>query len=1251
MKKMNSKQLILALVIANVGAANAQVLNLSRAPLFVRPQVPSNIILTFDDSGSMRDGITPNELRSSRIFNPVTAPGNPDFPLELCVWRDFPYAYSSATNGQYYDPTALYIPPVRANGSSFPAAVFTAARRDGFDTASATRNLATRYVFTIIGSDNDNNVVTFTRAGVAPSATCGTQITGNNPGAKSRVYPSPAVTATTNIFRAFYFTHTPNTALYDPNNYTFTAVKAAEEGNFANWYSYYRTRNLMARTAATIAFSQLSKDVRVAWQGMTNSQLNGSFVIASIGDADHRTAFFNYLNSVPANSGTPTRSATARVGSYVSDDNKELDASNPYYDAVLKKEISCRQNFHMLFTDGGWKDDIGGFNDRNFDQQAFGPFPDTQISFPYTGIENYTSVYTSGSNQRNIGGFADLAFRYWSRDLRSNLDNNVVPFLDDRTTGVTGPVVPVPTNPFTEPEIFWNPKNDPATWQHLVQFIVAFGLSSSLEFPDDLVNLRQGTKSWTDWAGGAADSRENLDRKEKVDDTWHAALNSRGELLSASNPQQLVNQMNAVFQAVSNRTANVAQGSVSSGLFTTSLSVFRTFFNASSWSGTVRAIRFNGTTEVVQWDAGCWLTGGPCAALNGSPVFDAQDPKTRKIYTVGVAKGEFEWDNMTVAQKNQLNFDFDQNVTDANGPKRLAFLRGSRADEGTLFRTRESVLGAIITSSALVVGGPNDIYWTASQDESNPVLFPDGSENKTNFRAHVEGTIKDREKLASTVYVGANDGMLHAFDASTGKERWAYVPSMLYRQLSRYTSKSSLFFQPGVDAAPVVREAYVDNEWKTMLVSTLRGGGQGVFALDVTDPSPDVGAETRIMWEFSDANDADMGYTYGQPFITRANNGKWVVLVPGGYNSSDATDPVSGASGWDSSLGSGKAVLFVLDAATGAVIRKFDLGPGTSGLGSVTAGDYVLAEGEGDEPKQVIEQEGENRTFDQITDVAFAGDNEGNVWRFDLRSETASAWEVRKFVTLPAGQRLSSAPRLASSNGLAVVGFGTGRFVTLDDRTEKSRQAIYGVFDNGPDAAAVLLGDLTEQTLTQVVINDGPAFATTRNEVEGSAGWYFKLKENSGERVVNQPTFLAALQAYVIPSFTPSTQAVPDPCVESSISNFYIVNVGTGGPATQNGVASFDVNNDGVINSNDSALISGFSVKGFLGGATSIINSGGGGSILLGDGQSRPPCVGDSCACTGNACTNPPSLVPTNSPQWRQATRRELPTWDANERN
>ncbi|MEP6941599.1 MAG: PilC/PilY family type IV pilus protein [Betaproteobacteria bacterium] len=493
---------------------------------------------------------------------------------------------------------------------------------------------------------------------------------------------------------------------------------------------------------------------------------------------------------------------------------------------------------------------------------------------------------------------------------------------------------------------------------------------------------------------------------------------------------------------------------------------------------------------------------------------------------------------------------------DGFGSQRLQWIRGNSANESATcggctpsFRSRPtSKLGDIIHSAPSYVAAPGSAY--PDSMESNPY--------SSFATAYVS--------RPAMIYVGSNDGMLHAFSASTGREAMAYVPASVYRNLSALTtsSLSSVAGEPvahhyQVDGSPTIADAYYSGAWHTLLAGGLGGGGQGIYALDVTDPSAftQANAASIVRWEFSDANDADMGYAFSQPLIVKTNNGRWSVIVGNGYNNSEDDGTLSS---------SGHAILFVLDAETGAVRAKIDTGAGSVATPNGLSGPIAV-----------------DTTGDGIADVVYAGDLNGNMWKFDLSSSSPGAWNVA-FGGAPlfaSGQPITVRPDVtAYTTGGYLVVFGTGRYVDTTDGSTTGQQTFYGVRDAG--AAVAGLSSLTRQTIvsSSAVGSDANTYrlsthavgpATIDSPLSGDnaipladynaskKGWYINLPA-SGERVVTDATIRAG--RVIFETLIPNT----DPCAFGGTGWVMEVDVMTG---NRNDTPTFDTNNDKQISTAD----------------------------------------------------------------------------------
>ena len=1092
--------------VAVLAAPARYTVDLGTTPPDLTRSVDPNIAVTFDDSGSMASDYMGDRRpfdggdwgsgrwRCAGVIDPrVATPGD---------------LRAHAMNGVFYNPNVRYQPPLRADGTAFPAADATllAVWNDGIlkNRPASPGNPATTNFITgwRCASDAGNPV-----GGGPYYYRLKSGVAIGTPGAVNTV------------------------TLYTAGNWEAVAVPASEYPNWANWWAYYRTRNLMMRTALSRVFGNLGSNIRVVYQNINDAAYrlvsNSTAIESFAGTA--RGAFFDWVYQVGASGGTPDRAATLRAGDFfmggAPSGGKQFSSADPYWNGLTgvdRMDLTCRQNFHMLVTDGYW-------NEAD-------PTPPTDFFNSRTSrrLPDGTAYDAGGAATRafwNVGGspyntsLANIAFYYWATDLRPDLADNVPAYIPDKTTGITGaPVAGVIANPAAYPEIYFNPANDPATWQHVVQFMITLGVAGSLNFPDDLADLRTGAKAWP---------RPESNAPEAVDDTWHASVNGRGDYFGASDPGALVSKLQGIIDNIVARRSSSTAGSLSTAVLTVDTISYGTGYDSGDWSGTATARNVDADTGLfgsTLWDAGCKLSGGFCEATGGN-LGAARDPDTRVILSArdtGAGQGiAFRWSSLPSAQQSLLNRD-ETGTIDGNGSKRLDFLRGDRSNEGSLFHRRGSVLGAVVNSQALYVAGP---------DSAHRDTFPPGSPEQIAARGGLtyEKFVHDNRSRAPTIYLGAADGMLHAFDASAsaagGGERWAYVPFTLYPVLGKISARNHVL-QPMVDGTPLQRDVFIDGRWRTILVGGLRLGGRGVYALDITDPAAsesDPGA--KVLWEFNNtsAGGGDLGYTYGQPNIGRLANGKWVVLVPAGYLPDGSNDPAA-----SNTYGS----LFVLDAETGVPIRQLQTSGAPQAAGMVSYGLAAPVLGDYQD--------------DQIDDVAFAGDLQGNLWRFDLSDPSPANWSVDLVfkASIQGARPITVMPRLfpdALTRRFDVV-FGTGKYLGLSDRTNAGvpAQAFYGIRDYGAGASDYPATDsqLVQQDLGQLangarVLTDYPVPASSR-------GWYFLLDTDAGERSVISPVALFDTNRAVLTTLIPGGN---DPCDPGRRGAVLVVDAANGGPS------------------------------------------------------------------------------------------------------
>jgi type IV pilus assembly protein PilY1 len=1078
--------------------AHAALFEVNDVPLYVLEGVGPNVILTMDDSGSMYWSYMPDNIH-----------------WQLNTRR----AKSSSFNQMYYDPTTHYLPPVDENGATLGDASFSGAWNDGLNRGDCTINLATSY---------------------RPTWYYGNNCDGWD---SSREYAGGAEAAYYYLFDAHNSDTNCNSTVNDDDCYDKVIVSTSsgpdssdERSNFANWYSYYRKRFYLTKTAASRAFANLSSDFRLAHQTINGGGSNNlTSVEKYTGTA--RTSFFNWLFDVPASGGTPLRAGIKRAGDY-------LSTAEPYRDDPgdsSTPERACRQNFQVMMTDGYWNSTAGVSG--NVDNQNH-TLPDNEYN-----ITSYTPKAPYKDN--NSAFLADNAFYYWAKDLRPLLDNKVSTSMTDLSSDING------DSTVDNSDIFWNPKNNPANWQHMVTYTIGMGLDGQLAFPGDYSDLLSGDKSWSN---------------DHIDDLWHAAINSRGKYFSASNASEMVKSFADIVGNIIDRTGSSAAVSLNSGSIQSNSRVFQARFDTNGWNGHLLSKSIStgsncgsvpiGTICQTIWDAACSLDGGTCEAT-GTNV-NAQS--TRRIVTMnsstnlGVA---FGWDSLSTAQQDQLRDPDGSSGTATQGTVQygkdvLNFIRGEHqleASNGGTFRNRTSKLGDIIQSNPIYVGPPSRSYTSNSN-------FSEAS----SYSAYASS----QSGRTPIVYVGGNDGMLHGFKASNGEEQFAYLPNEVFHNLWKlhttdYSHKSY------VDGPLVEGDVYFDSAWHTAIVGGLGLGGQGYYALDVTNPSAlnEANAGNTLLWEFTDANDSDMGYSFSKPSIVRLNNGKWAAIFGNGINNTDPSD---------SSVSSqGQAAIFIVDIKTGSLIKKLNTNTGSA-----------------DDPTSSSRPNGIMGIFpadlnnDFITDTLYATDIFGNLWVYDLSATNPNLW-TSKYGNNSQPEPLYSA-KDASGNAqsistLPVVGrhptgqgvivyFGTGRYLGQTDITDTSTQSFYGIWDNGTNTN-LNRDHLLEQKILAVNTSqfaNSDARVSSSHTIQwndGTRGWYMDLPE-SGERVHQEPLLRSGRIIFV--TVTPSN----NPCLSGGTSWLMELNASNG---SRLDTTPFDYDQNGEFDTTD-LVISGIDEDG-----------------------------------------------------------------------
>jgi type IV pilus assembly protein PilY1 len=1135
----------------------AQATTLADTPPFLPTPLAPNIVLTLDDSGSMRWAYAPEDMCDIERVSST-------YGARRTKSADF--------NSLYYDPKVRYDPAVNATGTALTTS-FTAAYINGLYQSHGTIDLSTNYraTWAYDPSTNGSGAVSIACGNITPGNMLARNNSADYPSKETSGVPAyyyvydPTSTAcsspaTTNdaCYRRVVVGSSSGPALVDVNNDgVIDSNDADERQNFANWYSFYRTRNLLTATSASRAMAQLPSSVRFAWQSLNTCNTFGTSCTGWGGSAqdnkirrfaditgsnpattvNQRSAFYNWLFRFPANNGTPLRTAANKAGQYftTNGNNSPYGVDPNQTTTVTGAEYACRPNFHIMMTDGLWNDSTGNFCSGSQCNNAdgtggllpAGKFPDGTT---YDTTSSSTAIYRDSSNDT----LADVAFHYWSKDLRTDLNDKLIPYYADRTGTAT--------------QQYWNPKNDPATWQHVVMFTVGLGLSKTLVTPGlewaggtysgaAYTNLLSGSYTWP--AASANTTPGN------VYDLWHAAINSRGQAFAADNPAQLATALKTALNRILERSSASAALATNSTRLSTDTLLFQARFDSTDWSGTIRAFHLNtdGSLGAALWQS---TDAGKIPGY-----------ASRNIFTWSGSAGiTFTQTDLTTAGLWSYVSQTPSTTPPLAADDLLKYLRGDATREvknlNGSYRSRSSALGDIINSDPLYVGAENFGYTS----------LPEGSRTGTTpYNDFL--TVKDsRRKM---LYVGANDGMLHAFDALTGDERFAYVPNAVLPKL-RALSSTTYAHTYLVDGATSAWDTFFNSAWKTVLTGTTGAGARSLFALDVTDP--DSFSTNKILWEINQTTaqrggDAanpdyasDLGYTMGQVVVAKLNNGQWAAIFGNGYRSDALSGPAA------------KAVLYIVRISDGTLIRKIDTGIGTAAIAN-GLGTPTLYDSNGDD----------------VYDYVYAPDMYGNVWKFDLSSTSPSAWGVafpavsgfsngapffqaRSSATAgPSASRNSAQPiqariELASPpSGVAgvMVLFGTGRFIADGDNINDQLQTFYGLLDNGTRISATDRSTLVEQTISTLSGNAGRTVSTNTIDYTTKRGWFMDLP-TSTERVIG--TALIRSGRVIFTTVIPST----DPCDFGGSGWLMEIDAKTGAMLPY---SVFDTNGDGVVDNND----------------------------------------------------------------------------------
>lgn len=859
--------------------------------------------------------------------------------------------------------------------------------------------------------------------------------------------------------------------------------------------------------------------LRIAWQSMNGCNeipKDGCNNAMKVLDSVHRKNFLDWVNTLSANGGTPSHKMVRNAGDYLSRSRNSFpnQADWPWSEIPGTKVgnvLACRKSFHIFMTDGSWNSGTSNTNnhvDADRDLSKYTPIPgnidgtsktlpDGELFDPsnpnlkiYT--DNWGGSYSYSSRtcgncsyqtvRSSINTLADLAFHYWSTDLQPEIPNSV-----EKITKVETDEIITKDNKSVTLTPYWNPKNNPATWQSLTTYTIGFGTATewnktsgssqqllnwendtysgsfhdlavgNVQWPSPLCSAStpggQATKLTADITGrfacdGSGPYGDHNQIGNRRTELWHMAINGRGKFVPAKTSEDLKNAFNDIVNNIIEDTSKpiTSFASASGSVSTQGTTAYISSYDANGWKGGIYSRKVAQNSGVLTSNPDWGVKG------NGDPITTADkldgltnNQIANRLVLSSTTNGtgiSFEARAIDAAQKTLLL----QRRTTVATPnvsendfveKTINFLRGDRTDEGgkvgnISFRKRESRQGDIVNSSIWYSGAPNQGY-----SYGNYGLFT-----------------KNHATRIPMLYVGGNDGMLHGFSALDGTEKISYIPRGVIKNLHLLTDPSyqHRYF---VDGSAFTGDVDTDTDtdtynWRTMLVGSLGAGGKGYFVLDVTQPGATnntgissnftkANASRLVVLDTTDTSDPDIGHIFAEPVvyefnnqistqITRMNNGRWAAIMGNGYNSTNQ-----------------RAVL---------LIQYLD---GDKSLHKITASSTAAnssANGLG-APRLVDINE------DGMPDFVYAGDLKGNLWKFNISSSNSSNWGVA-FNGTPLftaeytqgqstlRQPIMTAPlvRANRSAGGLMVAFGTGRNLTEGDRTDISVQTFYSVHDN-----------------------------------------------------------------------------------------------------------------------------------------------------------------------------------------------------------
>jgi len=896
-----------------------------------------------------------------------------------------------------------------------------------------------------------------------------------------------------------------------------------EMTNFANWFAYYKSRNQMMKTAVGQAFQSLTSNYNVGLVSLSVAAAEGGMTPPREFSASNRADWYSRLYAMNGDQSTPIRQALHAIG-------KMYANQSPYNYSAKNAAVqyACQQNFTFITTDGYWNGGAAADVVNNDNVESSTRFCTRASGCLDPATQSYNSL-------------ADVALYWYNGGSNSKVASLRTDLEDWNNAGL------VPAASGDNQRL------------HMNTYALGLGVDGVMNYEakydtlptpgGDFYNLKNGVTKGCPWNNGGAynwpdpktgESSGSAAYQSRVDDLWHAAINGHGKYFSASDPTQVVQGLSTALSNIQVRVGAAAAAATSTpNISQEDNDIFSSTFTTVKWFGELSDRKIDTATGVVGTSA-LWTSSDTV----GKKVSDTSD--TRRIYMLDAATGalkSFDYAGMTTTERAWFDnkctlLSQCASLTPANqaivnnGTTIVNWLRGQQA------YANDTVLRAYARTENTPAGASAPL----------PIVMGDIASSKPAYlrdprKAYTAAGYSDykvaQAARAPTVFVASNDGMLHAFNAKTGEELWAYVPRITMKKLPVQASLTyGLNHQFTADGAPELGDVKIGSTWRSVLVAGLNAGGRGFYAMDVTDP-----ANPKALWELcADAaicssSDADLGLSFGNPqfgtWKDASGTERWVVFLTSGYNNVPGSDGVNG--------GDGKGYLYVVDAATGQVLNKTSTGVGStttpSGFARITA---ITA----------------NPLTDPLVTYVYAGDNQGKMWRFDYTRGGAPA--VLQMGDAGTAQPVTTRPEVTmcqvdstDANGVVSAGvsnmvvFGTGRLLDVSDIPDQSNQSVYVLKDRGTGIAATdwrNAGAMSRQVLAPASGGNYTISGAAVN-LATQAGWYFDLDQNKGERVNLDPKVVSGTLNVV--SNIPTTSTA---CSVGGTSNLYQLDVCTGKP-------------------------------------------------------------------------------------------------------